>query len=188
MIFVPGGGFVNQPELCSLSNNAAGLPEMLAADGWDFAQVCYELAPENKYPVQHRYTKEQIKSLAVGYSKVAVIGSSAGANIATLATLEIPGTVDYLIGFYGIYDIPSLPVDVQEAYSDLYTDDPYAASPTSYPLPNHPVKLFHAVDDSLIPFEQSVLYCDSCTTLYQTGGHSYPMIRSYDEIIALIDG
>ncbi|WP_028024845.1 alpha/beta hydrolase [Enterovibrio calviensis] len=187
VVFLPGGGFIRQPENCEQPPNVQGLPSLLTDAGWEFKQLCYPVAPPYTYPLSKDVITSQVSELIAEYDKVVLIGSSAGANIALLAAIELQDSLAGVVGYYGLYDIPSLPEDVKTNYTNIYTDDPFAASPSTYPLPDTQILLLHGMNDQLIPFDQSTNYCNSCTTLIPEKAHSFLLTETWDELSAFLN-
>lgn len=99
----------------------------------------------------------------IGATRVVLLGSSAGANIAGLTYVYYPDLIDGFIGFYGPYDLTKsedFPQSINDAI-DIYTgSDParkLSASPSkSTNWPDRLVLLYHGDADGLVSKNQSI--------------------------------
>jgi acetyl esterase/lipase len=164
------------------SGNSQQLPELnsyLSAKGYQVAAINYRLAPENQTPAPVEDVQQALKflrlhanSLQIDTNRFALLGRSAGAQIALLAAYTLKDAcIKGVIDFYGPadmvwgYSVPSNPLvmdsrKVMENYiGGTYSQVPqkYAAcSPLVYVgKQSVPTLIIHGGNDVLVAYEHS---------------------------------
>ena len=140
------------------------------------------------------FVKEHASEYRVNPSKIALIGLSAGGQLASLAALRpaADGAVQGVVAFYSPTDLASLartssliPDNIREAVEGTVFDDILMAglkefSPITYvTATSPPFLLIHGSDDNFVPFAQSERFRDKLVAagvpceLYRVegGGH-----------------
>jgi alpha-L-fucosidase 2 len=140
------------------------------------------------------FVKEHASEYHVNPNKIALIGESAGGQLAAMAALrpDPEGAVQGVVAFYTPSDLASLartssliPDNVRDAVKGTAFDDILMAglkqfSPINYvTATSPPFLLIHGTDDNIVPFAQSERFCDKLRAagvgceLYpvQGGGH-----------------
>lgn len=176
--FVHGGGWVSAPT--GTPQNAVGLVDMARGMGFAYSELKYPLASDSAYswPKAHTEIRQQLENLSRSYERVYVVGTSSGANLVALALLENPSAATRAALFYGVYDLPAMDASFNGAYSNKYTPDLYEASPAHIGQIETPHRLWHGVDDELVPYSQSVNYDAEHTELVD-GGHGFNVATDY---------
>lgn len=174
LVFVHGGGWTMSPPVLP-APSTAGLPELAAEIGFDYAAITYPLSTANyhSFPDAHRSVADQLRAMRSQYQRVYAVGSSAGANLVALVALESPDAVDKVALFYGVYDLPAMDAEFNALYSDLYAADLYSASPAHIGHIKIPHHLWHGTGDQLVPYSQSTGYDDEHTTLVEGAPHGF---------------
>ena len=175
VVFVHGGGWISRPTTGTTPANADGLKTLVEASGYKYIAITYPIATDTykSFPDAHKSVKEQLAQIKREYSKVYVVASSAGANVAALAILEDSTIADKFAGFYGVYDIPSMDSGFNTTYSDKYTNDYVSASPDLIGQLPIPSSFWHGGSDILVPSSQSVNYSSGTAIIESGQGHSY---------------
>ena len=121
------------------------------------------------------YVKEHASSYRVDVNRIALIGESAGAQLASMAALKPGpnGSVRAVVAFYGPSDLVALaktsrhiPDSVRQAIKGTAWEDMLLAglrdlSPVNWVRNDAPpFLLIHGTADTLVPFEQSKTMCD----------------------------
>jgi acetyl esterase len=140
------------------------------------------------------FVKEHASEYRVNPNKIALIGESAGGQLASMAALrpDPEGAVQGVVAFYTPSDLASLvrtssliPDNVRDAVKGTPFDGLLMAGLTEFSPINHvsatspPFLLIHGTDDNVVPFAQSERFCDKLRTagvgceLYRVegGGH-----------------
>lgn len=150
-------------------------PEIVKND-LAFISINYRLAPRIVFPAQNEdvncalsYIKTHAQELNVDASKIALLGDSAGGQLAAMAALTSPdrGRVRAVAEFYSPSDIwaqiTRIPKPDQWAinYIGSTTDEATAqqASPLYQPLAGAPpFLLIHGTDDQTVHYDQSAYF------------------------------
>lgn len=166
LVFVHGGGWTMSPPVLP-APSTAGLPELAERHGFEYRAITYPLAtPEwHSFPHAHTSVANQLLDMRSEFDKVYVVGSSAGANVVALASLDFPSSMDKAALYYGVYDLPAMDDEFNGLYSNLYSEDLYAASPTHIGKLSIPTKLWHGDADALVPYTQSTAYYDDAVVV-----------------------
>jgi len=154
------------------------LNAVLASEGFAVASIDYRLSPENPWPAQYEdvmnaknWLQRQAKSLGIDPKRFAILGRSAGAQIALAAAYKNKDAFKGVIDFYGPADLrfawaQGYPGDILDSLSllkDLTGGSPDEkaaiyddASPYSYASKDSPPTLIlHGVMDRLVWNAQS---------------------------------
>lgn len=115
-----------------------------------------------------RHVREKAEFYGVDSGRIAVIGESAGAHLAALATLEDRRGVAAVVSLYGPMDLEALarnsavvPPQIREAlegsaFAGLLLNHLRSLSPVQYVKPGAPpFLLMHGTADHVVPFSQS---------------------------------
>jgi alpha-L-fucosidase 2 len=178
VILVHGGGWVGGDKT---ANFILPLFPTLDQTGYVWFTIDYRLAPRHPYPapVQDvesaiQWVKANAKKYKVDKKRIALMGESAGAHLASLAaTRSTPATsVAAVVSFYGPYDMVMLGMEKKDSISKLLSQvfqvpdlNPEAlavlreASPIMYARKNTPpFLLVHGTKDEAVPYEQSTMF------------------------------
>lgn len=120
LIVIYGGAWKN-----GTPANDEGFSRYLAAQGYTVVAIDYRHAPRYRFPAQIEdvrtalsYIQRHAMELEVDLSRVAVMGRSAGAHLAMLASYQPGGfPIRAVVNYYG-------PVNLAKGYYDLPTPDP----------------------------------------------------------------
>ena len=169
VIFLHGGGWVTGDK--ASIDSKKWIPEFSKA-GFAVASVNYRLAPETTFPGPVEDVKSAIQFIidnAQKYSlnkdKIAIVGSSAGANLGMLAAFQInkekPKTVKVIVDLWGPADLtdPNFNEETKGYINQFLGDSAKAAeaSPINYVDKDSPAFLIvHGDRDSVVPYEQSL--------------------------------
>jgi acetyl esterase len=107
LLYVHGGGWQGG----SIALNEAACRALAADSGWTVASISYRLAPAHPYPAAEqdcaaalRWLREQATALEIDAGRIAVGGTSAGANLAmALALTRLQPSLAGLVLFYGVF-------------------------------------------------------------------------------------
>lgn len=95
-----------------------------ANQGYGVISIDYRHAPQYRFPTQLKdiktalwYIRNNQGQLNLDLERVALIGRSAGAHLATLVTLDSPIPIKALVNYYG-------PIDLLRGYQELPVPDP----------------------------------------------------------------
>ncbi len=176
VLFVHGGGFVTGDK-----GQFARQAVDFADEGFVAVESQYRLGPESSFPaalVDVKAAVEWLRSEGADYGvdpdPIAVVGHSAGGNLAALAAVtadepafepeRYPGAssaVDALVGYVGVYDLAALddPATNREYVGGTPAEDPERfdlASPLGQEdVTTPPTLLVHGADDGVVDPEQS---------------------------------
>jgi acetyl esterase len=206
VILVHGGAWVAGDR----TNNVQPLFQPLSDAGFAWFSISYRLAgdvvrnpvgaalqlggAENDVRRAVVFVKEHASEYRVNPNKIALIGESAGGQLASMAALrpDPGGAVQGVVAFYTPSDLASLartssliPDHVRDAVKGTPFDDLLMAGLTEFSPINYvsaaspPFLLIHGTDDNVVPFAQSERFCDKLRTagvgceLYRVegGGH-----------------
>ncbi len=186
VILVHGGAWVAGDR----TSNVQPLFEPLSAAGFAWFTISYRLASdvvrnplgaalqlgtaENDVRRAVAFVKEHAAEFHVNPNKIALIGESAGGQLAAMAALrpDPEGAVQGVVAFYTPSDLASLvrtsgliPENVRDAVKGTVFDDVLMAglqefSPINYvSAASPPFLLIHGTDDNIVPFAQSERFC-----------------------------
>jgi acetyl esterase len=187
VILVHGGAWVAGDRI----NNVAPLLQPLADAGLAWFSISYRLAgdvvrnpigaalqlgfAENDVRRAVAFVKEHASEYRVNPNKIALIGESAGGQLASMAALRPnpEGAVQGVVAFYTPSDLASLvrtskmiPDNVRGAVQGTPFDDLLMAGLTEFSPINYvsakspPFLLIHGTGDNVVPFAQSERFCD----------------------------
>jgi acetyl esterase len=218
VILVHGGAWVAGDR----TSNVQPLFQPLSDAGFAWFSISYRLAAdvarnplgaalqlgtaENDVRRAVAFVKEHASDYRVNPNKIALIGESAGGQLAAMAALrpDPEGAVQGVVAFYTPSDLASLartssliPDNVRDAVKGTAFDDILMAglkqfSPINYvSATSPPFLLIHGTDDNIVPFAQSERFCAKLRAtgvgceLYpvQGGGHgmrAWPSSRVTD--------
>lgn len=121
------------------------------------------------------FIKEHASEYRVNANKIALIGESAGGQLAAMAALrpDPGGAVQGVVAFYSPTDLATLartsswvPDSVRDAMKGTFLDTLLMAGLTKFSPINWvnasapPFLMIHGTDDNLVPFAQSERFCD----------------------------
>jgi acetyl esterase len=124
------------------------------------------------------FVKEHAFEYRINPNKIALIGESAGGQLASMAALrpDPDGAVQGVVAFYSPTDLATLartsswiPDSVREAVKGTFFDTLLMAGLTKFSPINWvsssapPFLMIHGTDDNLVPFAQSERFCDKMT-------------------------
>lgn len=186
VILVHGGAWVAGDR----TSNVQPLFQPLSDAGFAWFSISYRLAgdvarnplgaalqlgtAENDVRRAVAFVKEHAPEYHVNPNKIALIGESAGGQLAAMAALrpDPEGAVQGVVAFYTPSDLASLvrtssliPDQVRDAVKGTVFDDVLMAglqefSPINYVSPaSPPFLLIHGTDDNIVPFAQSERFC-----------------------------
>jgi acetyl esterase/lipase len=214
VILVHGGAWVSGDK----RNNVWPLFQPLSDAGFAWFSISYRLAgdvvknpigaalqlgtAENDVRRAVAFVKEHASVYRVNPNKIALIGESAGGQLASMAALrpDPNGAVQGVVAFYTPSDLASLvstssmiPDNVRDVVKGSRFDDVLMAGLTAFSPINYvsatspPFLLIHGTDDDVVPFAQSERFCDKLRTagvaceLYPVkgGGHGIRAWQSF---------
>ena len=206
VILVHGGAWVAGDRI----NSVQPLFQPLSEAGFAWFSISYRLAgdvvrnpigaalqlgtAENDVRQAVAFVKQHASDYRVNPNKIALIGESAGGQLACMAALRPApgGAVQGVVAFYTPSDLASLvrtsnmiPDDVRDAVKGTLIDDALMVGLTEFSPINYvsatapPFLLIHGTDDTVVPIAQSERFCDKLRTaavgceLYRVegGGH-----------------
>jgi alpha-L-fucosidase 2 len=171
-ILVHGGGWIRGDRAW----NMAPLFEPLTGAGIASFAISYRLASDFFQigaavdDVRHavKFIREHAREYNVDPNRIALIGESAGAHLASLAALAEPKSVAAVVSLYSPNDLEHLartstavPDQVRRAVessgmAELILDHLRSLSPVQHVKPNAPpFLLIHGTSDSIVPYDQS---------------------------------
>lgn len=178
VILVHGGAWVKGDR-----RNMTPLIAPLTEAGFAVFNITYRLAPDFLFPAAVddvrqavRFVRGQAARFSVDPNRVALVGESAGAQLASLAALgaDSETKVQAVVSLYGPTDFVQLAQTssaVPEALRRTARDSLWGVlvlgglqsmSPIAHVQPGMPPFLFiHGTDDRVVPFEQSTLMCEA---------------------------
>src|SRR5271170_3542131 len=214
VILVHGGAWVAGDR----TNNVQPLFQPLSDAGFAWFSISYRLkgdvvrnpigaalqlgTAENDVRRAVAFVKQHASEYRVNPNKIALIGESAGGQLACMAALrpDPEGAVQGVVAFYTPSDLARLvrtsniiPDNVRDAVKGTLVDDALMAGLTEFSPINYvsatspPFLLIHGTDDNVVPFAQSERFCDKLRTagvdceLYpvQGGGHGLRAWQSF---------
>ncbi len=143
------------------------------------------------------FVKTHASQYHIDSNRIALIGESAGAQLASMAALkpESAGAVQAVVAFYSPSDLvklldanPRIPASVRQAlresaFGDILFSGLRDLSPVAWVRKDSPpFLLIHGTRDMLVPFEQSQAMCDALRTagasceLYPVEGGGHGML------------
>jgi acetyl esterase len=192
VILVHGGGWI----VGSKSTDVQPLFAPLADAGFAWFSISYRLAGDvvrnplqlgtGESDVQRAvaFVKEHASEYRVNPNKIALIGLSAGGQLASMEALRAAqrpgsdGSVQAVVAFYTPTDLASLarsssmiPENIREAVEGTVFDDILLAGLKEFSPVNHlsaaspPFLLIHGSDDNLVPIAQSERFRDKLLAL-----------------------
>lgn len=206
VILVHGGAWVAGDRV----NSVQPLFQPLSEAGFAWFSISYRLAgdvvrnpigaalklgtAENDVRLAVAFVKQHAVEYHVNPNKVALIGESAGGQLACMAALrpDQGGAVQGVVAFYTPSDLAGLvrtsnmiPDNVRDAMKGTLIDDALMAGLTGFSPINYvsatspPFLLIHGTDDTVVPLAQSERFCNKLRTagvgceLYRVdgGGH-----------------
>jgi acetyl esterase/lipase len=187
VILVHGGAWVAGDRI----NSVQPLFQPLSDAGFAWFSISYRLAgdvvrnpigaalqlgtAENDVRRAVVFVKRHASEYRVNPNKVALIGESAGGQLACMAALrpDPEGAVQGVVAFYTPSDLASLvrtsnmiPDNVRDAVKGTLIDDALMAGLTEFSPINYvsatspPFLLIHGTDDTVVPLAQSERFCD----------------------------
>ncbi len=120
IVVIHGGGWQNGSR-----NDNTGFSQYMAAQGYSVVSIEYRLAPQHQFPAQLEdvrtaiaYIREHADELEVHVNRMALMGRSAGAQLAMLAAYEPDAPpLRAVVNYYG-------PVNLTTGYQDPPNPDP----------------------------------------------------------------
>jgi len=120
IVVIHGGGWQNGSR-----NDNTGFSQYMAAQGYSVVSIEYRLAPQHQFPAQLEdvrtaiaYIREHADELEVDVNRMALMGRSAGAQLAMLAAYEPDAPpLRAVVNYYG-------PVNLTTGYQDPPNPDP----------------------------------------------------------------
>jgi len=120
IVVIHGGGWQNGSR-----NDNTGFSQYMAAQGYSVLSIGYRLAPQHRFPAQLEdvrtaiaYIREHADELEVDVNRMALMGRSAGAQLAMLAAYEPDAPpLRAVVNYYG-------PVNLTTGYQDPPNPDP----------------------------------------------------------------
>ncbi|MCY7282524.1 MAG: alpha/beta hydrolase [Cyanobacteria bacterium CAN_BIN43] len=120
IVVIHGGGWQNGSR-----NDNTGFSQYMAAQGYSVISIEYRLAPQHQFPAQLEdvrtaiaYIREHADELEVDVNRMALMGRSAGAQLAMLAAYEPDAPpLRAVVNYYG-------PVNLTTGYQDPPNPDP----------------------------------------------------------------
>ena len=179
VILVHGGAWV----MGDKSNNVQPLIQPLTDAGFAWFSISYRLAAaamqlgtaESDVRKAVVFVKDHAAEYRVNPNKIALVGESAGGQLASMAALR-PGadaSVEGVVAFYTPSDLATLartsaliPDGVRDAVKGTLFDDLLMAGLTEFSPINAvsasapPFLLIHGTDDNVVPFAQSERFCE----------------------------
>jgi acetyl esterase len=214
VILVHGGAWVKGDR----TNNVQPLFQPLSDAGFAWFSISYRLAgdvarnpvgaamqlgtAESDVRKAVAFVKDHAAEYRVNPNKIALLGESAGGQLAAMAALrpDIDSAVEGVVAFYTPSDLATLartssmiPDGVRDAVKGTLFDDLLMAGLTEFSPINAvsasapPFLLIHGTDDNVVPFAQSERFCDKLRAsnvaceLYAVkgGGHG---VRSWESL------
>jgi acetyl esterase/lipase len=193
VVYIHGGGWVSGNSSLEPGSVETDVEGELVHRGWVFISISYRLAPTFRWPAQLvdakcaiRYVRANAGSLHVNPSLIAVMGASAGGQLASMVgltgntTLFVEGdhptvssAVAAVVDEYGPTNLTSpdlvnakgLPLLVKVTFGETAgrrSPTLVAASPVTYVHPGAPPFLvIHGVRDEVVPPSQSEMLVDA---------------------------
>jgi acetyl esterase len=181
VILVHGGGWVSGDR----ARNVAPLFEPLEQAGFAWFSVSYRFATDflmlgtaiDDVQDAVRFVRKNAAKYNIDPHRIALVGESAGAQLASMAAVrgtEDPhSTVQAVVALYSPSDLvdlastsPLISPKIREAvkgtvFSEMLLSYLKTLSPSFNVRPDlPPVLLIHGTADSVVPYQQSVNYCD----------------------------
>ena len=166
-------------------NNVQPLLQPLSDAGFAWFTISYRLAGDLvRNPLQIgaaesdvrravQFVKEHASEYRVNPDRIALIGLSAGGQLAAMAALSPDSGVQGVVAFYAPTDLASLaetssliPDNIRDAVQGTVFDDILMAGLKEFSPINHvtasapPFLLIHGSDDNIVPFAQSERFRD----------------------------
>jgi len=178
LVLVHGGGWVQGDKRAANFDNGEAIKYVAKRYGINIASVNYTLAkpgtptaPINKdgpkpRPTHNVYIAVTKIKQRTGASRVVLLGTSAGANIAALTYAYYKDKIDGFIGFYGVYDLKrsndfnSTVQGMVDTYTGGSNQKKLTASPVNIRFPTKKYLLFHGNEDTVVESIQSALMVD----------------------------
>lgn len=169
VMFLHGGGWVTGDK--AALDSKKWIPEFAKA-GFAVVSVNYRLAPETTFPGPVEDVKAALQFIInnsqkynLDKDKIAIVGTSAGANLGMLAAFQVndenPGTIKVMVDLWGPADLtdPNFS-DETKGYINQFLGDfskAAEASPINHVSKNSPAFLIvHGDRDDVVPYEQSL--------------------------------
>lgn len=178
VIIVHGGAWVAGDR----KYNVEPLFRPLTSAGFAWFSISYRLADnigvfgEAVHDVEQaiRYVREHAAEYRVDPDRIALVGESAGGQLAAMAALGSAGTgIRAVVSLYGPTDLVTLArtsKQIPDSLRKSVEGTPFESlllaglaqlSPINHVRPDMPpFLLIHGTSDSLVPFQQSVEFCD----------------------------
>jgi acetyl esterase len=181
VILVHGGAWVMGDRI----NNVQPLLQPLSEAGFAWFTISYRLAGDMARNPLHigaaesdvrravAFVKEHASEYRVNPEKIALIGLSAGGQLASMAALHPGSDIQGVVAFYAPTDLASLaktssliPDNIRDAVQGTVFDDVLMAGLKEFSPINHvsasapPFLLIHGSDDNIVPFAQSERFRD----------------------------
>lgn len=176
-IVVHGGGWMRGDKLWNVEPLFQPLAQAAIASfsisyrlATDFLQIGTAVADVRQ---AIRYVRENARKFGIDPDRIALVGESAGAHLATMAALEEPASVAAVVSLYGPSDLellartsPVVPEQIRRAvegsaFAGMLLSFLRSLSPVRFVRPDAPpFLLIHGTADHVVPFEQSVVMRD----------------------------
>ena len=187
IIFIHGGGW-RQGRKDAFHWHA----DKAASEGFFACSIDYRLAPEFPFPAAVidcqtavRYLKEHADEYRIDSSKIAAVGSSAGAHLAAFigatgeaqergASAQASVQVQCAVAVHGAFDLPAMATHKSNAMCADFAGGRFEEAGEAWheaSVINHvtktssPVLLFHDPADEVFPYDQSLAYAEKLDKL-----------------------
>lgn len=175
VLYIHGGSWSNGSKV---NHYVADFGAEIVRSGMSFVSVNYRLAPASKYPAQNDditcalgYLQSHAHRLNIDTSRIALMGDSAGGQLAAMAAFTSPRaqSVKAVVEFYGPSDIwaqiTRTPRADKGAINYIGSRDNRTLADRASPLRTVAARrpaflLFHGVNDRIVHYDQSTNFAN----------------------------